>query len=476
MTDRQSSKIRHQKNFVSLLHNHTVHLMNTVQRFATLCALAFGTVLPAQAQRTLSLGDAVAIAIENNTTVRTGKLDIAKADAAVKEAFGSALPNVNVSASYTRNVELPKIFFPNPATGEFTAFEIGQDNAYSLTASVNQVLFNSAVFTGVGTANTYAKISRSALKSTIGKTAQSAKEAYYRAALAKENVDLLMKSYENLRDNVKNVETLFGQGLVAEYDLLRAQVQLANLEPQITQARNSYQDALNALKITLGLATGDDIQVTSVDTTTSSVWRAVSLADIRRSIAERNFDLQALELQRSVNTEIVDLYGSEYLPTLSLFGNYSFQGQSNTFTFQNISQGAVGLQLEVNLFNGFKTSAKVEQARIEAEKTSVSKQQAEESLYLQAQSALQRLQRAAEQITSQRKTVDQAQRGYDIAMVRYGQGLGAQIEISDAELALRTARLNLLQTTFDYLISAAELDQLTGDLSFVNLSKYGLDN
>ena len=122
----------------------------------------------------------------------------------------------------------------------------------------------------------------------------------------------------------------------------------------------------------------------------------------------------------------------------------------------------VGFSLSMNIFNGFRTGGRVEQAELDARKTDEQIASTEMNLKTAVQSTIMSLGRAHERVNAQGRTVEQAQKGYRIATARFGSGSGTQLEVNDAQLALTTAKTNRMQAIYDYLVASAELDQLLG--------------
>lgn len=427
-----------------------------------LALLGFFLAMPVWAQRSLSIDEAISTAIENNRELEIAKLDVEQADAAAKEALGNALPSLSVTGNYTRNIKSPVFFFPNQQTGQQEPVKIGADNAFTATAQLTQVLFNSAVFTGVGTARTYQDAAREQYKGMVAQTILDVREAYYNALFAREAWELLQQSLSNAEENLRNVQVLFNEGLVAEYDAIRAEVAVENLRPQVLQAEQQYNDARNALKLVLGIDVNEPVTLTSDLDYQASEQPTLDI--LQQRVVASNYTLRSLALQQQVNEELIDIQQSEYLPTLSMFGNYTYQGQSDDFNFTTVSSAAAGLNLSLSLFQGFQTTARVEQARIDYQRIQQQIETLSQSLKLQTESITGQLDNARRRVQAQGRTVEQAQRGYEIAQIRYSAGTGTQVEINDAELALRQARLNRLQSIYDYLLAQARLQQLTGEL------------
>ena len=158
---------------------------------------------------------------------------------------------------------------------------------------------------------------------------------------------------------------------------------------------------------------------------------------------------------------------SYHLPTLSAFGNYIYQAQKNTFTLSTndfITSSVIGLTFRFNIFEGFQTSARVEQAELEYRKTREQVQSLELALQTATETAMLELNKARQRIESQGRTVEQAQRGYKIATTRYNSGQGTQLEVNDAQLALATAKVNRIEAVFQHTIATNELERLLGRL------------
>jgi outer membrane protein len=426
--------------------------------------LALSIAAYAQEPATLTLQQAIDVALKNNRDLSSQRLTIENADAQVTEAFGNALPTLSLNARYTRNLKKQVFYFPGQ-DGIVRPIEIGSDNALSTDLTLNQIIFNSAVFTGVGTAKTYSKISRQQLRAKTADVVLSVKRAYYTALLAKQVLQVNETLLQNATENMKNTQVLYKAGLRAEFDAIRAEVQQANQQPVVVQARNNYDMALDNLKLTLSY--DDTKQINLAETLVRPAGTGASEPDVQaaKAILEKyNATLEALRLNTEVNRELIDINKSEYLPTVALFGTYQMQAQADNFSDMDFTPSAyLGLNLSLNLFNGYKTDAKVQQARIAYEQSRFTLEQTEDALKTQLESILRRIEYARQRIAVSDQTIRQAERGYQIATVSYKAGTGTQLQINDADLALAQSRLNQLNSVYDYNVALAELESLLGE-------------
>jgi outer membrane protein len=427
-----------------------------------------GTAQSPPAKR-FTLEEVIRTAVHNNHDLASERLEVGRADARLREAWGYALPTLDVTGRYTRAIQKPVFFFPNifdtsaSKRGQVTAIAIGSDNSFDLTMTLSQVLFNSAVFTGVGTAKTYAQAAREVYRSKLVATVTGARKAYYSVLLASAVKDMMESNLANAEENARNASILATQGLISEYDRLRSEVALANVRPEVIRAQSNYELALNGLKLAMGVPFDEPVAVDGELTFTPV--DDVILADATSSVLDSNPSLVALRLQKEVNDAITAIERSSYLPSLAAFGTYQYQGQKNDLRISTrdfVNSSLVGLSLAVNIFNGFRTSARVEQAELETRKTQEHISHLEITLQTAVHSTGLSLKRAAKLVEAADRTVEQAERGYRIATTRFTTGSGTQLEVHDAQLALTTAKTNRIQAIFDYLVTSADLDQLLG--------------
>jgi len=416
-------------------------------------------------QTTLTIDEAIALAIANNPQLEMAQLETRKADYQVREALGNALPNVSASGQYTRSIKKPVFFVPRamfqPGAEGYTTLEFGLDNTFQFGITASQVLFNSIVFTGVGTAKIYQRASREALRNEYNKTIADVKRSFHGVLLLRSVRDMMQAGLKNAEDNLRTVESMNRQGLVSDYDLIRAQVQVDNVKPGVVEADRNVVVALNGLKMLVGLPPSQEVVLRGdlefVPADPSLVERAEQL------VLTGNAGLKALELQKQVNQELISLYRAESYPTLSAFGNYQWQSQKNDFkvsTSDLVAQSQIGLTLNINLFNGFQSSARSHQAEVEYLKSGELFSMTRDALISQVQNIRLRLEEARKRIESQTKTVEQAEKGYKIATVRYASGTGTQLEVNDADLALMRSRVNRIQAVYDYILARTDLEEL----------------
>jgi outer membrane protein TolC len=443
--------------------------------------------MPKLFARQLNLDSAIAIAISNNADVKIAALELERARSAVKEAYGYAYPTLDLTAQFSHFIEKPKMAFPDfgamlnnsvygvlfkekvlpedknkflPMATTLQTFALA--NSYNTTLQLQQVLFSSTVFKGISSSGIYKDLAREALVSKISSAVLNTKKAFYGALLAQEVLRITQESFDNAKKNFENVKAMQKQGMVAEFDALRAEVQVENLRPLVYQMESNLEMVKNNLKIVLGIDQSEDItlegELKYEDQKLLSENEYINLA------VEKNFDLRTMKMKRNFDEALIDLDISSYYPNIAAFGNYTLAGSSDDFNFKNYRQSLVGINFSINLFNGFRTSQKVEQGKINVMKTDESINQLKDVLISQIKTKLVEIKKIQANIDAQNRNIELAQRAYNISELRYKEGTGNQIEIENADLALRQAKTNRLQSVYQYISTIAEIENLIGNL------------
>lgn len=454
--------------------------------FLLLTTLLPSNIINAEVKK-YSIDEAIQTALENNREVKIAFMDIKKADAAVDEAYGYAYPRIDLSGQFYHFIQKVKMPFPdfqtllgNAVYGilfdekvlpydpskfkpvNYVLQEFSLANNYEAKAQITQVLFSSAVFTGIGTSKIYSQLVREQLKSIVSKVVVNVRTAFYGVTLTKEMVSILEKTIANMEEHFRNVKALYDQGIVSEFDLLQIEVLLENTRPQLTQMQNNLKAATDGLKVLMGINPNEEIDV---DGKLEYNEEALSATDdlIQKSY-KMNYDLNTLQFKKIVDEAIVDVQRADYYPSLAAFANYSLSGSSDNFKFQNYSSAIVGLNLSINVFSGFQTNKKVEQAKIGVMQTEEQIKQFKDYLALQIRTQVNEIESIKKQIAAQNHNIRLAQKAYDLSLVRFKEGTGTELEVKDSEIQLYSAKTNYLKSVYDYTIAKIKLDNLLGDL------------
>ncbi len=434
--------------------------------FLTIIICILSSVNFSQAQNTpivLSLEDAVEMATENNENILIASNDVQNANARIREAWADALPDINFTGIYTRNIKQPVFFFPDPSTGEQTAFRIGQKNSYVLNFTFDQPLFQAGkVSGGIKAAKLYKKFSNEGFQSVKSSVVLSVKTAYFTVQLNEQLLNINQQSLDQQFANLINTRKLFQQGQVSELDTLKAWVDYANLQPIVYRSENNLRIAENQLKEIIGLDL--DKEISLKDELHFEQTNGLSLEDMQEVALRDRPELKQLDYQSNMLKHNIGITRSDLLPKLSFTGNYQSVAQSDIFDlglgFQTSVSGAI--RLEVPIFNGFRTFAKVQQAKLDYRNSQHQVDMFKDNLKIEIKFILLNINEAEKRIQVQQHAISQAERALFMAERRYKEGVGTQLELGDALLALNITKTNYVQAVYDQKVALAELNKATG--------------
>ena len=416
--------------------------------------------LGAQDTLKLNLEKSIDLAIIKNHDLKIAKLEYERADEQITEAFGlSVLPKIKGVVNYRRAIQRGEITLETPFFSG--SFPQGTINTFTIGATLEQPLFTGAVFYATRISKVYAEISEKGYYSSQATLIKDVKRAYYAYLLAKEFKNLSLVTLEAAEDNLKNSRALFEAGIAPEYDLIRSKVQVQNILPEVEQAKNSIKVAKNSLRYVLGL---DLTQPFIVED--SLVFAELTTDDYETSsqiMNNQNFTLQQLKLQIELQDKAVSYEFSKHFPELFLTGGWQASAQENERAFNSwryINSVYVGLNLKVPIFNGFQTTSKVQQAKIEMMKAEEEFVKTDQLFKNQLDNLLLRIEETKNKISAYAATINEAQLGHDISVKRYSNGLGTQLENIDALVALTRAKINYLDAIFTYYDLHANLEAL----------------
>lgn len=451
--------------------------------------------------RSFSLREAVDTALHRNRDVQAARLGLQEADEEVSQAWSQVYPSVDFSASYTRNITpavsfLPaKIFDPAAGPNDFMKVQFGADNAWNTSIDVQQPLFEPAAFVGVAAAGRYKSLQAEVVRGATQSVITQVRLAYYQVLLSKEQVRLMRNSVGRVQESLDETKAMNKAGLSSDYDVLRLQVELANLEPTLRRAENSVAQARRRLGIDLGLSGNEEpavegtlaeMDLDSLAANTGAnravlaftgfhgsgkevVPRAVDMAESVSS------DVKQMELTESLRKADVRLEKTAYLPEVTLFGSYVINAQNNgSPSFFGVPglraySRDVGIRVTVPIFEGFRRNARISEKRDALRQAETRTRLARAQAKAQVQTLVEQLDEALLSARGQKLAVTQAQRGYGIANAQYRAGLGSRLELTDAEVALRQSQFNYAQEVYDYLAARARLDEATGRVPMVDV-------
>lgn len=420
---------------------------------------------------TLSLDEAVAIALSENPTVIVSDMEIKRTDYARRETIGGLFPTVDYSGTYSRTLKKQVMYMDIP--GMDGGLEVGLDNSWSTGFSLSLPLIAPALWKSVKLSAVQLEQSIESARSSRLSMVSQVKKAYYAILMADDSYDVLLTSYENARINAETYRHKYEQGTASEYDVLRAEVAVRNLEPSLLQAENALRLAKLNLKVLLGL----DAELRIGLATQLSDYEESMYADMLQpdtSLAQntslRQIDLQAAYLKQALKTQHMS-----WAPTLAFVGSYTWSSMSNGGMFEDFRwtpYSYVGISLSIPILTGGTRYYKGKQARVAYNEMQYQRTDLERNLRMQLTAAMDNIRASIKQVASSKEGVRQAEKAYLIMQKKFEVGSATIIELDDANLALASSRLSYYQAIHDYLTAQCDLEQISGNVDF---DRYKLD-
>lgn len=444
-----------------------------------------------------TLEEAIQYALQNGVRSKNAILDQRIANAKVKETIGIGLPQISGDAGITNNTQLPRFFMAyNPNGGFFagqpvppgvqTGDVIAMNNFFQLPRSanasltLNQLIFNGSYLVGLQAANTFKDLSVKTTERTQEDIIQQVTKAYYAVLINRERTVLFESNIARVDSLLRNTRAMNANGFAETIDVDRVRVTLNNLKTERTKFLNLNELALQILKFQMNypadqpIAVVGNIQDVQIDTSlaqyTRDGWDYNQRPDYK--VLEVSHRLQQLSLKNEYATAV---------PVISAFGNLGMSTQSNTIaglfstnTSINDEYGvgpdkwygfsSIGVSLHVPLFTGLSRTARIQQEKLKLLKIDNDFVNLRNAIDLEIKQSSLVFENALNTLISQRENQDLASNVARVTKIKYEQGVGSSLEVTDAEDALRQAQTNYYGALFDAMIAKVDLDKAFGRL------------
>ncbi len=416
----------------------------------------------------LSEADAIRIAMSENVSLKVAGMDITKQDYSYRSTLGALMPKIDMAAVYSATLKKQVMYidFPGaPPSAGTGGIEVGRTHNTQASLSAAMPLIAPQLWQTIAMSREQMELTLEKARSSKIDMLAELRKAYLKALLADESYQVFKKSYDNAELNYKSISDKYELGLVAEFDKLRSEVQLRNLEPNLLQAESGRELSLMQLKLLMGIDVNQPIVLTDKLEGYKDELQAGSM---NRSLSlDGNSTLKQLDIQQGLAKSAHKLEKLAFLPTLSLAFNYSYMLSSNEFKFSGENQhwtpySTIALSLNIPIFNGGKRFYGAKSAAVGMLQLKLQRRNVEQSLQLAMISQRKLLDTHMRKFNSATEAVRSAEKGYSIAAVMYESGAGTLIQLNDADVALIQARLNYNQAIFDYVSAKADLDKMQG--------------
>ncbi len=423
-----------------------------------------------------SVAECINYALTHQDSVKNAALDVQSADYKIKETIGTGLPQINGSASFQDYIKPPTTVGPNFAAA-FTGAAIDPNaplvpfpfgavkytNSYS--AQLTQLLFSGTFIVGLKAAKTYKELyvrtlTRSKIEASINVT-----KAYYQVLVSNERIKLLDANINQLKQQLDQTVQQNKQGFVEKIDVDRLTVQYNNL---VTSRQNTIRLLLfnyELLKFQMGMPIQQELTLKDKLEDIDLNQNAAAVLDT--SFYHRRIEYNLAETNVTLNQLDVLEKKAAFLPSLSANAGIADVYQENHFKYlynHPYFNNYIGLSLTVPIYNGGQRRNQMRESEINVQKAQNDLSNAKNALSLQVSSAQITLTNSVESLNNQKRSRELALEVLRVARIKYQQGVGSSIEVTQAETDLQSADDQYIQALYTTLISKVDLDKALGNI------------
>ncbi|HQT23165.1 MAG: transporter [Sphingobacteriales bacterium 17-39-43] len=416
-----------------------------------------------------SLQEAIEYAQRNQSSIQNAKIDEEIAANTVKQTVGIGLPQVNGSVNFQDFLKVPTNLVPGEIFGQpgkLLPVQFGVKYQSSFGLELNQLLFDGTYLVGLQASKTYKELSSKSLKRSRIETAVAVTKAYYSVLVSNEQLNLLDANMLRLKKSLDDTKALYKNGFVEKIDVDRLTVLNNNLETERENVIRLLDLNVNLLKFQMGMSIQS--KLTLKDSIAGlQVVQTFAVSDT--SAYKNRIEYSLLETQKKLNELDLKRYKSQFLPSLSAFGNTSQNLLANSFGSlfdRSFPTTIIGFRLSVPLISGGIKLYQVRNAKLEILKTHNNLINLKNGIRLEVEQAQTTYRNGLKSLENQNRNMELAQEVLRVTKIKYEQGVGSSIEVTTAETSLKEAQNNYINALYDLLINKVNMDKASGKIVY----------
>jgi outer membrane protein len=420
--------------------------------------LTVSAVKAQEQQGPYELKQVLEMAIHANNNIVKARYDYEEGKARTKQVKSAALPQININADLSDNVIRQAFIFPkaiaDPTAGsdDYLVLRAGMQYSLSTSAQVTQQLFNKSVLTGIKAAKASEEFYQNNIARTEEEVILQTSTLFYQAASLQAQREVLESNLEQTNKNLKITSDRFANGLARKLDVDRLKVNVANLQTQLRTIDDNHSSIMNQLKLSIGMDVNAPIEISEPLLADSATYQ------MDPSLLTNGWSFENRIEYRQLNNQInlYDLerknFSSGYFPTLSIYGSYTYNGQSNDFVLASQANSlwfdiaSVGVKLSVPVFDGFNKSAQIQQSRIRRMKVERDLAFVKQQSNMEYMNAGKSFETSYQSYLAQKENVELANSVYDVTLQNYNEGVSPLTDLLQAETSRIQAQSQLIES------------------------------
>ena len=444
-----------------------------MKKIILILSLFIVTAAQAQEQKTVhafSLADAVSYAQKNNVQVKNALLDIDAQIQTNREIASAALPSVNSSVGGTDFLTIPTSLLPGQifggAPGTFIPVQFGTKFNANYGVNFNQILFDGQVFIALQARATSLEWKRKNAALTEENIKANIYKIYYQLSASKTQLNILDANIERLQKLANDAAAMYKNGFAEKLDVDKVNVQLNNLQTEKLKANNSVTIGFMGLKMLMGMPVKDSLVLTDVINESNLSTDVLYENDFQYTIRK---DYQYLSTVKKLSEYNIKRYELSFLPTITMNGAYTKNAQRTKFDFFDkkgnwFETSLIGLNINLPLFNGGSTVAKIKKAKIELQQVENQMSALKNNIDNELSQAKLNFMSSVATVEFQKKNMQLAENVFSQTKKKFEAGAGSNTEISAAQADLVAAQNNFMNALYAALIAKVDLLKASGKL------------
>lgn len=436
-------------------------MKNKFKILLSLLVILVSHTMQGQSSR-FSLNEAVDYALKTHPDVKNKELSEKYSDAQVMETRAIGIPQVSANVQFVNNIQKQVFVFPNPATGKNEPIRVGNNYTTSAVVSASWLALDASYFLGLKAAQALTDLAKLQTNMNKQEVAVNVTKAYYLVLITRENVDLLKENIKTLETIYNQTEAYYKNGFAEKVDVDRLKLTLSNLNVQLESLNDQAVITEKLLKLNMGMPIESAIELTD---NLEALYKAVNQSLSNEFSPKDRVEFQILKSQQTLTTLDKKRFEVSKYPNLAFFANYQQNNFSETINFNTwYANSFWGFRMGIPIFSGMNNKAQLIKRDVNLAQIQNTIQAFENASKLEAQSAQVKYNRSLKTLEVQKQNLELANEILRISSVKLKEGIGSNLEITNAQQELKTSQTNYLNAIFDLLNAQIELKKAYGKL------------
>ena len=418
--------------------------------------------LPPEVPDTFDLEIAKGFALTNNFAIRRAIEQIEEQEGLIVEVKAQTRPSLSLDADYQRlDTGLSEVV---------EGFGMASDNTWGISLNVRQALYKGGGISAALKAQDLTRESvRLFLETTIMDAMLEVTTRYYSTLLARDQISVEEQNVALLEEVLEDAKNRLKAGSVSDFEVLRAEVLLANAQPALIRRRSAFRVAIDQLRQSIGYGNyrRDSANLEKIPVFLGELDYSPASFDLTDSLNDawdNRSELERLRLIQEARDAGLEIAQADFRPSVDLIGSYGKRKSNFSESFDDGPEGwAVGVVATWDIFDGSRRMGRVRQAKSQLEQARIDRESLRLTIEVEVRQAISEHQEAVELVKAAVKVVEQAEEALRLADSRYEAGAINQLDVLETRVALTDSRTNRLEANFRHILAVAKLRRSIGE-------------